>query len=106
MRAKSKKLEPISGVFASVLDKLGLTEPMMRYQAVLRWDQVVGAQVGKHTRAYSIDKGILLVLVDSHVWIRELTFLKPDIMRKLNTALGSEIVQDIHFVLMRHKRDE
>jgi predicted nucleic acid-binding Zn ribbon protein len=105
MREKSKKLEPISGILAQVLDKLGLTEQMAQYQAVLRWEKVVGAQVSKHTKAYSIEKGILLVFVDSNVWIRELTFLKPDIIKKTNTELGHEVVKDIRFALMRRRTD-
>jgi predicted nucleic acid-binding Zn ribbon protein len=106
MRAKSKKLEPLGGMLAEVLDKLGLSGQLVEYQAVMAWSKVVGANVGQHARAEWIEKGELIVRVDSHVWIQELTFLKPEIIQKLNSALGAETVKDIRFVIVGKPRED
>lgn len=105
-RAKSRRLEPIGRHLAGVLDKLGLSAGLTEYQAVVVWDQVVGARVAQHTQAYSIEKGELLVLVDSSAWMQELRFLKPDIRKKLNSKLGGEIVKEIRFMLRSGKRPD
>ena len=106
MRARSRKLETIGGTIGKVLDSLGLSEQLAQYKAVSVWEKVAGAQTSKHTRAYSIDKGMLLVYVDSHVWIRELTFLKADIIRRLNAELGADTVKDIRFSLANRRHSE
>jgi predicted nucleic acid-binding Zn ribbon protein len=104
-RAKScKKLEPLSGAVGKVLDQLGLSGQLAEYRAVTVWDRVVGDKVSRHTKAEWIDQGELLVLVDSHVWIQELVFLKPEIVKKLNAELGQEIVKDIRFLLMGRRK--
>jgi predicted nucleic acid-binding Zn ribbon protein len=98
-RAKSPRLEPVGGIIAGVLNELGLSAPLREWQAVQVWDKVVGEKVSQHTQAYGIDKGELAVRVDSHAWMQELQFLKPDIIRKLNTELGADIIRDIRFAL-------
>ena len=90
-------------MLAEVLAHLGLSDQLAEYRAVTLWSKVAGEQISKHTQAEWIDKGELIVRVDSHVWIQELTFLKPEIIKRLNADLGNEIVKDIRFILMRHR---
>ena len=103
-RGKSRKLEPVGSLLADMFKKLGLSEAVAEQRALQVWAQVVGEKVAAHTQAYSISDGELLVLVDAHTWSQELTFLKPDILRRLNETLGSGIVKDIRFTLRRHRR--
>ena len=104
-KTKTKKLEPLSVMLTGVLDRLGLSSQLAEYRAVTSWSKAVGEQIGKHTQAEWIDKGELIVKVDSHVWIQELTFLKPEIIKRLNLELGRETVKDIRFSLMRRRSD-
>jgi predicted nucleic acid-binding Zn ribbon protein len=103
-RAKSRRLEPIGGILAEALDRLGLSAQVREYQAVGIWDRTVGEPTCRHTRAWAIENGVLIVLADSHVWIQELTFLKSDILRRLNERLGGEIVKDIRFRPMSRRQ--
>ena len=102
-RAKSKKLEPLGGILAKTLQELGLSEHLREYHAVQAWDRVVGEPTCRHARAWAIDKGVLTVFVDAHTWLQELAFLRPDIVRKLNAELGSEVVKEIVFRLSRSR---
>jgi predicted nucleic acid-binding Zn ribbon protein len=102
-RGKSRKLEPVGGLFAGMFEKLGLSEAVAEQRALVVWAGVVGEKVAAHTQAWSISNGELLVLVDAHAWTQELTFLKPDILRKLNEALGGPVVKDIRFTLRRRQ---
>jgi len=105
-RAKSRRLEPVGGLIAGVLDELGLSASLREWHAVSVWDTVVGEQVSKHTQAYAVEKGVLAVRVDSHVWLQELQFLKPDIIGRLNRELGGEVITELRFVLARRRRGE
>jgi predicted nucleic acid-binding Zn ribbon protein len=103
-REKSRKLEPVGKLLADVLERLGLAGQLAEQRAVQIWPQTVGEKIAAHTRAHAIENGELVVLVDAHAWIQELSFLKPGIIAKLNQALGSEIVKDIRFTLMRRPK--
>ena len=104
-RGKSRKLEPVGSLFADMFKKLGLSEAVAEQRALQVWAGVVGEKVAAHAQAYSISDGVLLVLVDAHAWTQELTFLKPDILRRLNETLGSGIVKDIRFTLRRRRQE-
>lgn len=61
------------------------------------WDDIVGEAVAKNARPAGFKGKILLVNVGSSVWIQELQYYKKDMIRKLNEALGKELVCDIKF---------
>ena len=61
------------------------------------WDDIVGDVVAKNARPAGFKGKILLVHVGSSVWIQELQYYKKDMIRKLNEALGKELISDIKF---------
>lgn len=95
-----------------VLDKLKLSEKLAEQKALLLWNRVVGKEVKKHTRPYTIENGVLVVLVDNSAWMNELIYLKRTIIEKLNQVINltaktkksegeiKPVVKDIRFRLM------
>jgi len=57
----------------------------------------VGEAVAKNAKPAGFKGKILLVNVVSSVWIQELQYYRNDMIRKLNEALGKELVCDIKF---------
>jgi predicted nucleic acid-binding Zn ribbon protein len=86
---KSKKPQLLSELLPDLLDELKLSEKLMEQKAILLWNRAVGQEIKKHTKPYSIENGVLVVLVDNSAWMNELTFLKTDIIKKLNTLIFS-----------------
>jgi hypothetical protein len=87
-----KKTPPpklLSEVLPEVLDGLKLSEKLIEQKAILLWSRVVGKEVKKHTNPYSIENGILVVLVDNSAWMNELTFLRTEIVKKLNELISA-----------------
>ena len=80
------------------LDHLGLRKKVREYDAVIRWEGIVGKEIAKVTTAVKIEKGVLTVRVSNSPWRNELVLLKRDLIGKMNDALGEAIVQDIRFV--------
>ena len=80
------------------LDHLGLRKKVREYDAVIRWESVVGREIAKVTTAVKIENGILTVRVNNSPWRNELVLLKADLIGKINNALGDMIVRDIRFV--------
>ncbi|MFH2220507.1 MAG: DUF721 domain-containing protein [Pseudomonadota bacterium] len=61
------------------------------------WDGAVGDAIAKNARPAAFKGKLLLVHVTSSAWIHQLQFLKKDILRKVNEALGKELVEEIKF---------
>ena len=61
------------------------------------WDDAVGDTIAKNARPEAFKGRMLLVRVNSSPWMHHLQFLKKDIIKKVNTALGKELVQEIKF---------
>ena len=61
------------------------------------WDRAVGEAVAKNARPAAFKGKLLLVNVVSSTWMNELQFLKKDIIKKINEALGKALVEEIKF---------
>jgi hypothetical protein len=60
------------------------------------WDKAVGEQIAQRAQPVAFRSGILTVIVDSPPWMQQLTFMKQQIVEKINTALGEELVQEMY----------
>lgn len=61
------------------------------------WGAVVGDAVAENTRPAAFKGKLLIVHVSSSAWVHQLQFLKQDMIRKVNAALGQALVEEIKF---------
>jgi len=61
------------------------------------WDSIVGEMVAENARPAAFKGKLVLVHVSSPAWTHHLQFLKTDLIRKINEALGKPLVDDIKF---------
>ncbi len=61
------------------------------------WEKSVGAEISKHSKPKAFKNGILFVDTNHSLWASELQLRSHQIRTKLNKALGSEMVKEIHF---------
>jgi predicted nucleic acid-binding Zn ribbon protein len=102
MARSSKRREnggsaPLQGLLEQALNNLDLGAKVREQRALRAWPQAAGRAVGRHTRAEVLRDGVLLVATDSPAWAQELSMRRPDLLAKLETALGPGVVSDIHF---------
>ena len=95
-KGKSKKFRTFADE-AGKLVKTRFGKKLADYQAVEVWPQAVGPDIASRTIAKGIKSGILLILVETKVWLTQLTILKKELIRKVNEKLGEEVVKDIRF---------
>jgi predicted nucleic acid-binding Zn ribbon protein len=122
---KTKPPKLLSEFLPDLLDELKLSDKIIEQKAILLWQRAVGKEIKKHTKPYNIEEGVLVVLVDNSAWMNELTFLRTDIIKKLNELISTSsvkkaidkedkvkklpdtetklIVKDIRFRLMSHR---
>jgi predicted nucleic acid-binding Zn ribbon protein len=95
MRKSSSK--SLDSALNDVIGSLGIEKKLREYRAVTEWDAVVGSHIAKESTPMKIIKGVLVVRVRRSTWRNELLMRKPEIIQKLNDALGEGTVKDIRF---------
>ena len=96
-KKKTDDFKHIGNILSDVLNAFRLDPDLELTGIFSLWDDVVGEAVAKNARPAGFKGKILLVHVGSSVWIQELQYYKKDMIRKLNEALGKELVCDIKF---------
>jgi hypothetical protein len=95
---KNKNLSHIGTLIGDILDACRNGRPdseMTRIWAL--WDKTVGTTISENARPAAFKGQLLIVNVTSSPWMQQLQFLKKDIIQKLNSALGKNLVQEIKF---------
>ncbi len=90
--AKPVKIE---GALKSLLQSLGLEKRIKQAKVVEIWAEVVGDQIASATRVLGVGNGTVVIAVKDSIWRQQLVFEKPEIVRRLNEALGEELIADI-----------
>ncbi len=77
--------------FADLLDNLAKryawAKKIKRNMIKNEWYKIVGIPIASHTTVISFENGCLTIGVDSSTWMTELSYLKSDIMAKINSFL-------------------
>ena len=63
-----------------------------------QWRTLMGERISGHCVPLSFQDGTLKVAASDEHWLAELSGLSEDIRKRLNRALGREIVRSVHFV--------
>jgi len=91
-RKNEKKLDSLLGEF---LRANNLLQGYSEYKLLKNWEPVLGKQVAKATKDLYIKDRKLFVKLHSSVVRNELVLMKEQIIRRLNEAAGSDVIQDM-----------
>lgn len=87
----------IGDALASTLKDLGFSDRLKRYEVLNLWPVIVGNRIAEVTQAERFQGGKLFVKVHRAPWRNELTFLKKELIEKINATMQEEIIQEIVF---------
>jgi predicted nucleic acid-binding Zn ribbon protein len=99
--------EKVGGLIQGLMQRLGFAARLEKESAVTMWAEVVGPKIAEETKALKIDGDTLVVKVSRAAWRQQLTFMKPDLLAKLDATLrlrsGSSAteegcIKDIRFI--------
>ncbi len=91
--------EHIGTVLDSLFKQQGIEESIRVHRAVLDWDAVVGDTVARHASAVHIERGTLVVEVESSVWMHRLQMEEATLRAQVNRHYGEDIIRQIRFRL-------
>ncbi|HHY13894.1 MAG TPA: DUF721 domain-containing protein [Thermoanaerobacterales bacterium] len=90
-------MEKIKNILTETLKKRRFHKKVKENLVLVHWREIVGDELVRHTEPSYIKNGILFVNVANSMWAHHLTFLKREIIGKINNKVGKRIVRDIRF---------
>ncbi|ANT63827.1 MULTISPECIES: DUF721 domain-containing protein [Prosthecochloris] len=87
----------LDDIVQELCSSLGFEKAYQEHQAIKVWQDAVGDMIARQSRARYIKNSVLYVRVLNPAWRQELHFKKADIIVRINTSLGQDMVRDIVF---------
>lgn len=92
-----KDVKNIRELILRNLRSQGLETPLLQKRLVDAWPTVMGDMVAGYTQEVYIRNQTLWVHLTSPALRADLSMMKQDIVKKLNAAVGSQVIADIRF---------
>jgi predicted nucleic acid-binding Zn ribbon protein len=90
--------ERLQSVLERVIKRRGWEKRLKETNLLNSWNKLFSPPVSEIAKPLRIESGKLFLQVTEPVWKNELSFLKPEILKKLNQYSGDEVVKEILFV--------
>jgi hypothetical protein len=90
-----KQASRAGSIADELLTSQGYARKLKEHRAWVVWEKVVGPQIAQHAKPLRIRDGILEVRVDQPIWMQQLRMMAPQILQRLNQALGEELIRDL-----------
>jgi predicted nucleic acid-binding Zn ribbon protein len=84
---------PLSHAVAALADRLSPQTTLAEVQRV--WPDAVGDVIAAQAEPTGEREGVLTVTCTSAVWAQELDLMGPDLVGRINAALGAESVRSL-----------
>ncbi|MBD3345587.1 MAG: DUF721 domain-containing protein [Chitinivibrionales bacterium] len=96
MMRKSKP-ESITQILNSFLSEQGYLTACREYDVVRMWPEIVGEKIAENTQCTRAEDGVLYVRVPSAAWRQEISYLKKEILDKIEEKSGCSSIKEIIF---------
>jgi hypothetical protein len=95
-RPKMHRPAAVSDLLGAVLRGTPVEKRLHEGRIWQFWEQAVGSRIASHAVPAAFRDGTLTLTVDSAPWMQQLTYLKQELIAKLNGELGEELVSEIY----------
>lgn len=86
----------IAPLLKMLIKRFGLENRMTECLLNEKWETIVGKSVASHTQPCRISFRKLYLHVDNSIWLHQLSFFKDEIITKVNSFAGNNIISKIH----------
>lgn len=92
-----KQTESLKEVLLRTLREQGLETPLNQKRLVEAWPDVVGPVVARYTLNTYIYNQTLYVRLSNPALRSDLSMMRGDLVKRLNTVVGEQVITDIRF---------
>ena len=93
----SGKPEKVGKLVSEVLEDVGLGAASSAVKLLRIWDSAVGDTFAPHCRPDGIRHGVIYARVRDSGWMQRIQLEKPQILARIEAALGEPIARDLRF---------
>ncbi len=93
--ARNQNLIKLGDAISQIFKEEKLDEKYSIFAIRNGWEGIVGKTVAKHTTQINYLNGLLYVSIDSPVVRNELSYVKDEIMQKVNKFVGKRLVKEL-----------
>ena len=94
---RRSKPESIKDILQRFLREQGLETPLNEYRAIKVWPEVAGPAIARLTGDVSFRGGTLYVKITRPALRQDLSLGRTQLIKKVNDAVGAQVVQNIVF---------
>jgi len=98
--------QPLADAIDAVAAPILKNAPTKGHRIWRFWDQAVGGRIAQYSEPAKLNARTLTIRVAGAAWMTQLSFLKGELIAKLNGFLGAEIITEIRFIqgpLLKHQ---
>ncbi len=92
-----KEVKSIGELILKNLRAQGLETPLLQKRLIAAWPEVMGEMIAGYTQDLYIRNQTLNVRLTSPALRADLSLMRLEIVKKLNAAVGSQVIADIRF---------
>lgn len=93
-----RKEEKVSDILLRYLRQSQLETPLNEYRLMQAWYEVCGSSAAKYTKDLKIYNQKLFVKLNSSTLRTEILMKRCELIRKLNSKVGTNVITDIGFM--------
>ena len=94
MKRKSNQ-QSLGDVIKDFLRESGWEQKLDEVKIITEWDKLLGASLTKYTDEVFISNKKLHIRLNSSTLRQELSYQRSELVKKLNDAVGKEVIVDI-----------
>ena len=87
--------QPLGALTGALARKRGWSEKVAEGTVFGRWSQVVGDDIAVHAEPTTLEEGVLAIAAESTAWATQLRMMQPQILAKINAAVGHGVVKSL-----------
>ncbi|MDD5622311.1 MAG: DUF721 domain-containing protein [Actinomycetota bacterium] len=91
------EIENIGSIIDNVVKKMDIKRKLNISSIFNRWEEIVGTEIYKKSKPERIIRGILYISVSTSTWANELSLMSGQLIEKINSFIGEEVVKNIRF---------
>ena len=90
-------IEDIGSILEAVVGEMGIDQKLNTSNIFNHWEKIVGGGIAKRARPRKLIGTTLYISVTSSTWSNELSLMSEDLIKKINSFTGSEVVKKLRF---------
>ena len=92
-----KEVKSVGELILRNLREQGLETPLQQKRLIAAWPEVMGEMIAGYTQNLFIKNQTLFVHLSNPALRADLSMMRLEIVKKLNAAVGSQVIADIRF---------